>query len=97
MHEQPEALAAQLPVERLPAFDLRVPHGARADHHIAALRQPGAELIEFLDGYFVIGVGVTGDVTARERHGFAHAAAFSVALRVADHPHRLALPRGLEG
>jgi hypothetical protein len=59
--------------------------------------QPGPELIEFLDGYFVIGVRVTGDITARQSHGFAHAAALPAALPIADHPHRLALPGGLEG
>src|ERR1017187_7747574 len=101
MHEQPEALAAQLPVKRLPPLDLRLLHGARANRHVVALAQrwaqPGPELIELFDGYFVIGVRVTGDVTARQRHRLAHATALPAALLVADHSHRLALAGGFEG
>src|SRR5580658_3364137 len=100
MHEQPEALAAQLPVERLPLLDLRVPHGARAYDYIVALRRRCAqvrpELVELFDGYFVIGVRVTGDVATCQRHGLAHAAPLPGTLPVADHAHRLALPRGFE-
>src|ERR1039457_4654737 len=89
------------PKPGLSPLDLRGPHGARADRHVIALAQrwaqPGPELIELFDGYFVIGVRVTGDVTARHRHRLAHATALPAALVVADRADRRGLARGFEG
>src|ERR1700722_4279674 len=50
VHEHPETLAPDLPEERLPLLDLRLPHGPRPDHHVIAPAEAGPHFIELFDG-----------------------------------------------
>src|ERR1035441_5580657 len=72
VHEPAESHRPDAPVERLRAFD---DGGAapRPDRHIGARRQHGTELIEIVDGYLVVGVGIADDGAGGDGHRLADA------------------------
>src|ERR1019366_5538508 len=72
VHEPAESHRPDAPVERLRAFD---DGGAapRPDRHVGARRQHGTKLIEIVDGYLVVGVGIADDGAGGDGHRLADA------------------------
>src|SRR5262249_4701123 len=56
LHDEPEALRADLAIPGLFSLDARVGHAARADDQVVTV-EPRQQAIQFADGRLVVGVG----------------------------------------
>src|SRR5215471_10920620 len=83
LHEPMEPFRAHAAVERLLLFDDRTP-AACPDGEVGAGGKRGTKFVELVDGYFVVGVGVTDDRALGKRDGVAYSQAFATSLFAAD-------------